>query len=121
MGPPHGSVKHLGLELCELALKLGVVIGQSLDNRRVPGPQRSLVSSSQILVTLEKNKRVQMCPEILLISTFQGANKVCPELCFLCERNVLGIEVKGGHSEKMSVSLSLKVPLYFTLRELRGN
>ena len=48
---PHGSVEHLGLELGELALELGVVIGQSLDNRRVPGPQRRLVSSPQILVT----------------------------------------------------------------------
>ena len=51
MGAPHGSVEHLGLKLGELALELGVVIGQSLDNRRVPGPQGSLVSGSQILVT----------------------------------------------------------------------
>ena len=47
---PHGSVEHLGLELGELALELGVVIGQSLDNRRVPGPQGRLVCSPQILV-----------------------------------------------------------------------
>ena len=51
MGAPHGSVEHLGLKLGELALELGVVIGQSLDDRRVPGPQGSLVSGSQILVT----------------------------------------------------------------------
>ena len=50
MGAPHGSVEHLGLELGELGLELGIVIGQSLDDGRVPGPQGSLVCSSQILV-----------------------------------------------------------------------
>ena len=50
VGAPHGFVEHLGLELGELALELGVVIGQSLDNRRVPGPQGRLVCSPQVLV-----------------------------------------------------------------------
>ncbi len=50
VGAPHGSVEHLGLELGELGLELGIVIGQSLDDRRVPGPQGSLVCGSQILV-----------------------------------------------------------------------
>ena len=47
-----------------------------------------------------KNKIRQVCTEIVWISTFQRANKVCPELSFLCERNVLGVEVEGSHSEK---------------------
>ena len=70
MGAPHGSVEHLGLELGELALELGVVIGQSLDDRRVPGPQGSLVSGSQILVTFgEEQESTNVCrnpPKIYL-------------------------------------------------------
>ena len=49
----------------------------------------------------EKNEIRQVCAEIFRISTFQRANKVCPELSFLCERNVLGVEVEGSHSEKL--------------------
>ena len=62
-----------------------------------------------------------MCVEILLKSTFQGANKVGPEFCFLCERNVLGVEVEGGHSEEIIVDLTPEVLFVFTLRELRGD
>ena len=50
VGSPHGSVEHLRLELGELALELGVVIGQRLDDGRVPGPQGRLVRSPQILI-----------------------------------------------------------------------
>ena len=50
MGAPQGLVEHLGLELGELHLQLGVVVGQRLDNAGVPGPQRGLVSA-EVLVT----------------------------------------------------------------------
>ena len=50
VGAPQGLVEHLGLELGELHLQLGVVVGERLDNAGVPGPQRSLVSA-EVLVT----------------------------------------------------------------------
>ena len=61
-----------------------------------------------------------MCAEILLKSTFQGADKVRPEFCFLCERNVLGVEVEGGHSEEIIVDLTPKVLFVFYLAGAEG-
>ena len=44
-------VEHLGLELGELVLQLGEVIGQSLHDRRVDRAEAALVGGAQVLGT----------------------------------------------------------------------
>ena len=64
VGAPQGLVEHLGLELGELHLQLGVVVGQRLDNAGVPGPQRGLVSA-EVLVTWKLELEMKVHTKVL--------------------------------------------------------
>ena len=44
-----GTVEHLRLELAELVLEVGEVVGQRLDDGRVPGADVGLVRGAQVL------------------------------------------------------------------------
>jgi len=71
-----GLVEHLGLQLGELVLQLGEVVGQRVDDAGVDGAVDALVRGAEVLGSLERT------------------DKVAPELCLLCESSVVGVEVK---------------------------
>jgi len=71
-----GPVEHLGLELAELVLEVGEVVGKGLDDARVNGPKDSLVGGPEVLRSLE------------------GGHIVGPELGLLGEGNILSVQIE---------------------------
>jgi len=69
-------VEHLRLELGELVLEVGEVVGQRLDDGRVQRAVHAVVRGAQVLGTLE------------------GADEVAPEPGLLGEGGVVGVEVE---------------------------
>jgi len=69
-------VEHLRLELGELVLEVGEVVGQRLHDGRVQRAVHAVVGGTQVLGTLE------------------GADKVAPEPGLLGEGGVVGVEVE---------------------------
>ena len=50
VGPePPRPVEHLGLQLAELVLQVGELVGQGLDDGRVPGADGCVVRGAQVL------------------------------------------------------------------------
>jgi hypothetical protein len=68
-------VEHLRLQLGELVLQLGEVVGQGVHDARVDGAVDALIRAAEILRAL------------------QGGHEVAPEVGLLRQRGVAGVEV----------------------------